>query len=365
MTPTIPLMRPKLPDREALEPYLVEIDKNRWYTNSGPLERRFQARLAEYFDIGSRQLVCVSNGTQALSISLKTVSRSPAGYCLLPSFTFAATPHAAVGAGLEPYFLDVDKETWALNPKTVEAALKDLDVPVAAVMPVAPFGAPFNIEEWDEFQRVTGVPVVIDAAAGFDTASAGLSPVMISLHATKAMGIGEGGLILCRDNNLAEQICAARNFGFLGERVAEIPGMNAKLSEYGAAVGLAALDGWSESRAQLCQIATDYLDVFEGIDRLRFAPGFDRNNAVTTCNVAFQDPVASQIIDALREEGIETRRWWNKGCHREPVFAGCQRTSLDSTEYLADRVVGLPFHIDLGKSEIERIRDAVMHVIAR
>ena len=106
-------------------------------------------------------------------------------------------------------------------------------------MPVAPFGAPFNIEEWDEFHRVTGIPVVIDAAAGFDTASAGLSPVMISLHATKAMGIGEGGLILCRDNNLAEQIRAARNFGFLGERVAEIPGMNAKLSEYGAAVGLA------------------------------------------------------------------------------------------------------------------------------
>ena len=365
MKPTIPLMKPLLPDRQALEPYLAEIDKNRWYSNFGPLERRFEARLAEYFQIGSRQLVCVSNGTQALSISLKTVARSPVGCCLLPSFTFAATPHAAVGAGLEPYFLDVNRETWALNPKTVEAVLKNLDVPVAAVMPVAPFGAPFNIEEWDEFHRITGIPVVIDAAAGFDSATAGLNPVIISLHATKAMGIGEGGLILCRDNNLAEQLRAARNFGFLGERVAEIPGMNAKLSEYGAAVGLAALDGWSDRRAQLCRIVADYLDVFEGIEHLRFAPGFGLNNAVTTCNVTFQDPVASQIIDALREEGIETRRWWNRGCHLEPVFAGCQRTSLDCTEYLADRVVGLPFHIDLDKSQIERIRDAVMHAIAR
>ena len=66
MKPTIPLMKPLLPDRQALEPYLAEIDKNRWYSNFGPLERRFEARLAEYFHIGSRQLVCVSNGTQAL-----------------------------------------------------------------------------------------------------------------------------------------------------------------------------------------------------------------------------------------------------------------------------------------------------------
>ena len=131
--------------------------------------------------------------------------------------------------------------------------------------------------------------------------------------------------------------------------------MNAKLSEYGAAVGLAALDGWSDRRAQLCRIAADYLDVFEGIEHLRFAPGFGLNNAVTTCNVTFQDPVASQIIDALREEGIETRRWWNRGV-TEPVL-GCQRNRR-FTEYLADRVVGLPFHIDL-KVQIERIRDAV------
>ena len=126
MTPTIPLMRPKLPDRQALEPYLEEIDKNRWYSNFGPLERRLEVRLAEYFNIDPFQLVCVSNATQALSISLKTVARSPVGCCLLPSFTFAATPHAAVGAGLEPYFLDVNRETWALNPKTVEAVLKIL-----------------------------------------------------------------------------------------------------------------------------------------------------------------------------------------------------------------------------------------------
>lgn len=363
--PSIALMKPRLPDLKALSPYLAEIDGNRRYSNFGPLERRFESRLAEHFGIGSRQLVCVSNGTQALSISLKSVVRSPVGYCLMPSFTFAATPHAAVSAGLEPYFLDVDRDTWALAPETVEEMLRTLDVPIAAVMPVAPFGAPFDIERWDAFHRATGIPVVVDAAAGFDSVSAGNSPVMISLHATKAMGIGEGGLVLCRNDGVAERIRAARNFGFLNERVAEIHGMNAKLSEYGAAVGLAALDNWTESRAELCRVAADYLRVFAGLDCLRFAPEFGPDNAVTTCNVAFRDPIASQIISSLAEQGIGARRWWNQGCHREPVFRGCQKTQLESTEYLADRVVGLPFHIDLEESDIERIRDEVIRALAR
>ena len=114
---SIPLMRPKLPGRHALAPYLAEIDENRWYSNFGPLERRFEANLADHFGLGERQVVCVANGTQALSISLKSVARFPVGYCLMPSFTFAATPHAAVSAGLEPYFLDVDPTTWALDPR--------------------------------------------------------------------------------------------------------------------------------------------------------------------------------------------------------------------------------------------------------
>ena len=125
MKPTIPLMKPKLPERQALEPYLAEIDKNRWYSNFGPLERRFETRLAEYFGIDPCQLVCISNGTQALSISLKTVARSPSGtvYCLRLLCGDATRRCRRV----EPYFLDVDRETWALNPKTVEAALKDLE----------------------------------------------------------------------------------------------------------------------------------------------------------------------------------------------------------------------------------------------
>ena len=189
----IPLMRPQLPEVSAILPYLEEIDQNRWYSNFGPLERRFERKLADHFELGDRQVVCVSNCTQGLDISLRNAARFPVGYCLMPSFTFVATPHAAISAGLEPYFLDVELDTWALSPVSVRDKLSAIEGPIAAVMPVAPFGASIDVSAWDAFAKETGIPVVIDAAAGFDSAAGSANPLVLSLHATKVMGIGEGG----------------------------------------------------------------------------------------------------------------------------------------------------------------------------
>ena len=167
----IPLMRPQLPEVSAILPYLEEIDQNRWYSNFGPLERRFERKLADHFELGDRQVVCVSNCTQGLDISLRNAARFPVGYCLMPSFTFVATPHAAISAGLEPYFLDVELDTWALSPVSVRDKISAIEGPIAAVMPVAPFGASIDVSAWDAFAQETGIPVVIDAAAGFDSAA--------------------------------------------------------------------------------------------------------------------------------------------------------------------------------------------------
>lgn len=352
----IPLMRPRLPSAAALRPYLDEIDENRWYSNFGPLERRFEARLAAHFGIGEREVVCVANGTQGLSVALQSVVRIPVGYCLMPAFTFAATPHAAVSAGLEPWFVDVDETSWAIEPEAVRALLPRLEGPVAAVMPVAPFGAPARVAEWDAFSAETGIPVVIDAAAGFDSAQAGWSPVVLSLHATKTMGIGEGGVVLCRDTGRIERVRAGRNFGFVGERVARVHGTNAKLSEYGAAVGLAALDAWPETRADFLAVAEAYRACFAGLSGVDFGPGFLGGGACSTCNIVLDRTVADAVIDALRRAGIEARQWWNRGCHREPVFSGCRREPLPVTESLAERVVGLPFYRDLETAQIGDIR---------
>ena len=352
----IPLMKPLLPNRCALSPYLAEIDANRWYSNFGPLERRFEKQLAEHFSLAERQVVCTSSGTQALGISIKSAAQSPIGYCVMPAFTFVATAHAAVAAGLEPYFVDVDRETWALDPNTVLRSLPQLDAPVAAVIAVAPFGAAIDAAAWDTFHKSTGIPVLIDAAAGFDTVKCGSVPVIISLHATKVFGIGEGGVVLCQDERLAELIRAGRNFGFMGERAAETQGTNAKLSEYAAAVGLAAYSLWCETRAAYRQIALMYAEVFAGMKGFAFAPGFSGDSALSTCNILLEKPIARDVIATLAGQGIEARQWWNLGCHNEPIFARCKKESLEVTDFLCGRIVGLPFYRGLEIYHIERIR---------
>jgi len=361
----ISLMRPRLPDAASILPYLREIDENRWYSNFGPLERRFEARLAKHFGLGERQVVCVSNCTLGLEIALRMTARYPVGYCLIPAFTFVATAHAAVSAGLEPYFLDVDRNTWALDPDAVQERISGIEGPIAAVMPVAPFGASVELDRWSAFAEKTGIPVVMDAAASFDRAIGGEVPVVLSLHATKVMGIGEGGAVLCANEDLAESIRAGRNFGFLAGRSAKLSGTNAKLSEYGAAVGLAALDRWQETRRANLSIAKTYLEVFSGIAGLQFGPEFSAQTANSTCNVQFDAPIASRIIEELAGAGIETRKWWNDGCHNEPVFAGCPRDDLHNTDFLAERVVGLPFFEELNRAAINRIRDSIERAMNR
>ena len=351
----IPVMRPRLPALAALKPYFEEIDANRWYGNYGPLERRFEQLLAAALDVEAEELVCVANGTQGLTVALQAVAGSGGGYCLTPSFTFVATAHAAVAAGLKPYFLDVDAASWALDPVAVRDALDSVDGTVAAVMPVAPFGAEIPTAAWDAFADETGIPVVIDAAAGFDGIQVGRAPVVVSLHATKPLAVGEGGLVACRDADIAARVRAGRNFGFRAGRSALHAGTNAKLSEYTAAVGLAALDAWPETRDALAQVAKLYRESFVGFPGAAFAPGFTSERISSTCNVAFEAPVVDDAIQALAAHGIEARRWWNRGCHREPAFADYPAAALPTTEYLGERVVGLPYFGDLPGTEIARI----------
>lgn len=193
----LPVARPSMPRAEALLPYLERIDASRNYSNFGPLVSELERRLADRLGVAPECLVTVANATAGLTLALGAVAEGRSGVCLMPSWTFVATAHAVVAAGLTPYLVDVDEGSWALTPALALNALSRIDAPVVAVMPVAPFGAPVDVAAWDRFTALTGVPVVIDAAAGHDTVRSGRSPSVVSLHATKIMGAGEGGYVVC------------------------------------------------------------------------------------------------------------------------------------------------------------------------
>ena len=131
---------------------------------------------------------------------------------------------------------------------------------------------------------------------------------------------------------MAENIRAGRNFGFLENRSAKLAGTNAKLSEYGAAVGLAALDCWKETRLSTHAVAQCYFDIFSECMGITFGPCFSAEIANSTCNVLLETPVADRVIYQLKSDGIEARKWWNNGCHKEPVFKKCAREPLPMTE---------------------------------
>jgi dTDP-4-amino-4,6-dideoxygalactose transaminase len=356
---TIPVMRPRLPAARILAPYLEKIDSGRIYSNFGPLAVAFENRLSAHYGLSDDTVCTVANATLGLTLALAAQGARPGTLCVMPAWTFVASAHAAAMAGLTPYFVDVDAETWALDAEEIAGEMAQAPGPIGAVMPVAPFGRPIDIAAWDRFRARTGLPVVIDAAAGFDALTPGAVPAVVSLHATKVLGTGEGGFVVSTDAAFRRQIRARANFGFDGTRDALMLAANAKLSEYHAAVGLAALDEWVETRNEWMAAARNYRAALPASNRMRYQAGNGTDWIASTWVVNFTDSGAERVEAALAKAGIETRRWWGQGAHTHRATAELPRSSMLRTEALARSTLGLPFYRDLGSGQMQKIADAV------
>lgn len=351
----LPVSRPRMPRAEALMPHLRRIDARRTYSNFGPLVAELETRLAQRLGLDADCVVTVANGTAGLTLALQSVVGEAQGYCLIPSWTFVATAHAVSAAGLTPFLVDVDEGSWALTPDIARDALTRIEGPVAAVMPVAPFGAPMETEAWDRFTEQTGIPVVIDAAAGHDAVRAGASPAVVSLHATKILGAGEGGYVVCRRPDVIVGIKQRSNFGFYGARDAQIVGTNAKMSEYHAAVGLAAMDAYASDIAGFRTVAAAYRERLARRQWVQFQTGFGSEWCGSVCVARFVGADQQRIMARLAAVGLSSRAWWGAGVHTQTAFAGLPRLPLPVTEMLAQETLGLPYFVDMTDTDVERV----------
>jgi len=273
----------------------------------------------------------------------------------VPSWTFAATPHAARAAGLTPWFIDVDRRTWALNPDHATEILKRMPRPVSALIVVSPFGAPINVKAWEEFEDRTGVLVVVDAAAAFDTTRRSHLPFVVSLHATKILGAGEGGFIASTDSQFLERVRACCNFGFQGSRHAMLAALNAKMSEYHAAVALASLASWPQTRQRHIRIMEWYRRGVARLERVSLQPKYGHGWVSGTTSVLLPPRTQERVSQNLLQSGIETRLWWGTGCHTQPAFLDCPRGALPVTEELGGRVLGLPHSPGMRKQDVDAV----------
>ena len=366
----IPFLRPNLVKSEALHPYLLEIDASRIYSNFGPLNTRFEQRVLDaYFDrLGA--VTTINNATLGLILAISQ-SKLPKGkYALMPSFTFAATPLAAMWCGLEPYFIDIHSDDWSMNEKLLYKVLQQLGEEAAVVIPYATFGTAINLEFYEQIHK-SGMPVVVDAAASFGVSTPQTyfgkgfpGCVVYSFHATKAFGIGEGGLIYSADSELISRIRQAENFGFSADRVTTLTALNGKMSEYTAAIALSTLDVYEQKIKTRQEIYTWYL---EELDRnyllnkgwkVQKANGKIPYQFMPICSP--ENRKSSEIIDLLATKNIEARTYFSPPCHTHPLFMKYLRTPLPVTDEISNRIISLPLWEEMTQQDVHYIIEGMV-----
>lgn len=330
---------PSMPTAAELRPYLERMDTNKVYVNRGPLVQELEACLGAICGV---PVVTVSSGTAALELAMSFWSGSY--FADIPALTFSATGLAARASGHDVALCDVGEDLH-LHKGWCSGGNRSIAVPVAT------FGNPVNSAEW------TGRlgPVVIDAAGAILAQECSLDKniaTCFSLHATKFIGCGEGGFVASFNADLIEAVRSMSTFG--------PGGTNAKMSEYHAAVALASIDRMSDKMAQTKEL-NDWYD--ECANEIEF---YDNGNMYNTLKVVIL-PVgvsAAKVGNQMRSAGIETRMWYRPWLdEREEFYDQSQRLILPVTDRFRDRLLGVPFHLQMSRGDVRLVMLKLMEAI--
>jgi len=360
------------PDETAFQDRTRAIFASGWFTNNGVLVQDLEARLRAFLGVDLCALLC--NGTVALQVALRGSDLS--GKVITSPFTFPATVHAIEWNGLSPVFCDVDPETYNLDVAAVERALTD---DTAAILPVHVFGNPCDVTGFSALARKhPPLAIIYDAAHAFGVVEAGC-PIgaygdlsIFSFHATKLFHTAEGGAITSASTRLGPRIEALRNFGILNEEEVSGVGLNGKLSEIHAAVGLGVLELVQQEihhREALTQAYVSQLAALPGLTFQRFAASTQRNFAYMTLEI---DPeefglTRDEVHRALRAENIVTRKYFFPLCSENPSYRDLESArpeNLPHAHRLAQRILCLPLFGTMRASHVERIVDALYRLHA-
>lgn len=364
----IPLLLPDMPDAEALLPWLRKIDAAHHYTNFGPLEQELTGRIAKMAQAPHAVMMC--NATAAITLWLWETIGAVGARVAVPATTFVGTAQAVLASGNVPLILDVDETNWLLHPDAVRDALRTQHV--AAALPVCAFGATCDVAQWEAFAAETNVPVLIDAAAalGAQTCGRGVD-VAFSLHTTKVLPAGEGGAVISQNAATIERLHRRSNFGIEPGGEATLPGANAKMSEYHAAIALATLETWQTRQSRRRSTMVACLEALANKCEGRVqpaphlaAPGFA--GALPQLPVLLPEGTeVGKVVERMAAAKVQTRRWYYPPLHRHRVFARHPRAaSLPVSEMLAARLLGLPFHPFLRPQEIDRVMNTLAGALA-
>lgn len=361
----VPFIRPIFPAAEDLAADVTEIVRSNWFTNFGPKEQRFRAGIADY--LGSDlEVVTFNNATTALVASLSQLLKDepPGGLVIVPSFTFAAGPQAIRWAGHHPLFIDIDESSLQPSLGAARAAWDRYGKKIVGVLLCNTFGIGGElIDEWETFAAERGVPLIIDSAAGFGSLYPDGTNVgtrgdceIFSFHATKPFAIGEGGAVVTRDVRLAEVLRSFSNFGFEAADGAVRAGLNGKLQEINAAIGVRQLLTIDDVIRERRQVLQRYGEIFSYADAGEIVRNADKSSVCFAPVILRDAESRDPLLSGLRAAGIEARVYYAPPVHRHASFEHDLCTGrLELTEAVSTRILCLPVLQGMPESVFDRV----------
>ncbi|MGY6555689.1 MAG: DegT/DnrJ/EryC1/StrS family aminotransferase [Wenzhouxiangella sp.] len=357
--------KPHLPPLEDFIPYLEQIWQSGVLTNNGPFHQQLEEALCDYLGVKHIALFC--NATIALVTALKALRIR--GEVITTPFSFVATAHSLRWNNITPVFVDIDSVTMNLDPARIESAITP---ETTAIMPVHCYGNPCDVDAIEEIAANYNLRVIYDAAHAFGVnchcgsvlTHGDLS--VLSFHATKVFNTFEGGAIVCPDERTKRQIDNLKNFGFAGETTVVATGINGKMNEMQAAIGLLQLKTIDEAISRRGEIAARYRAGLKDVTGIVCAPDSGQarsNHAYFPILVGPEYPLTrDELYGLMKQHGINGRRYFYPLITEFPMYRGLGSASpenLPNAQRLASQVICLPIYPDLAEADVDRIIDLI------
>jgi len=353
----INVTKPFFPPKEEYYKILDGVWKRGWLTNNGPLLTQLEEKLCEF--LGVENLVALGNGTISLQIAFKALRLS--GEVITTPFSYVATTSSIKWAKLTPVFADIDPATFCINPANIEAHITPK---TSAILATHVFGVPCNVEAIKSIADKHGLKVIYDGAHAFGVRYKGKSVLnygdlnSLSFHATKLYHTVEGGALVSTNKTLVRRTKRMRNFGHSGPEKFDGIGINGKMSELHAAMGLLNLN----YIAAILQKRKDQFARYRSLlqsEKLQFQEipeGTDHNCSYMP--VVFEtERKALEIIDVLKKHKIFPRRYFYPSLSRLPYVDADPMNISDS---ISRRILCLPLYHDLKDRDIDKISSLIM-----
>ena len=358
---------PLLPNLDEFHELLKEIWASKWITNNGQFHKQLEKALCEY--LGVEFLSLFTNGTLPLITALQALHIT--GEVITTPYSFVATTHALWWNGIKPVFVDIDPSNCGIDPDKIEAAITPR---TTAIMPVHCYGKPCDTKRIQAIADKYGLKVIYDAAHAFGVEVNGESILKegdmstLSFHATKVFNTAEGGALIVRDAETKKRVDYLKNFGFAGETEVVAPGINSKMDEIRAALGLLNLKQVDEAIEKRHHVAVRYREALRDVKGIRFfddTPNVRHNYSYFPIFVDAEEygMTRDKLYFKMKEQGVFGRRYFYPLISAFSTYCDLPSAApenLPEATRIAKEVICLPMHHLLTDDDVKKVVGLVL-----